>query len=104
QHSQLENDNHAYNIFINHTLDSLTEIEWQSKLKYNATIQDKTEHNAFLTSDDLLTRSTDIADNASGKTSDWYHSIKIIRSFKNRDRKFIANYNIGTINTDVNGF
>lgn len=103
QNLNQHNENYSANLLINCTIDSLTDLELQSKLKYTTGDQDKIEKNSFLTTDNLLTRSTDIDNTNNTSNYDWSNSIKLTRNFKNRDRRFIVNYNIGLTHGRADG-
>ncbi|MCX6292433.1 MAG: outer membrane beta-barrel family protein [Bacteroidetes bacterium] len=103
QHSQQQNKSHAANLTITQTIDSLSEIEVQSKVKYSTSEQNKTGRNSFLTNSGILARTTGIDNSSDGKNSDWNNSIKLTRNFKKRDRKLVANYNIGIITNESDG-
>ena len=95
QNSDQHNENHIANLTINHTIDSLTELEVMLKFKNTSGTQRKIELNNFLTNTDVLSRSTDINNSSNNNNYNWNNSVKLTRNFKKRERKIVANYNIG---------
>jgi hypothetical protein len=96
-------EKHSPNLTIVHTLDSLTEIELTSKLKYNTGSQYTSEYDAWSTNSDSITRTTFVNLSSSTKNYDWTNSAKVTRTFKKKDRKLIANYSIGLVNSNTKG-
>jgi len=93
-HSYQQNQNHAVNLTLVRTLDSLTEVEVQSRLKYSISDQNSTRQTSFSSMAGMLTRITDISNTVNGNNTDWNNSIKLTRTFHKKDRKLILNYNI----------
>jgi outer membrane receptor protein involved in Fe transport len=93
-HSFQQNTGHSANITVTQTLDSLTELELQSKLKNSEGERSSTETNDFFSLDDIETRATGINNSNNSSSTSWNNGLKFTRSFKNRDRKFVADYHI----------
>ena len=103
QSSEQQNENHSANITITETLDSLTELELQSRLKYAEGERSSAESNEFFSLDNVETRNTDISNISNNNSTGWNNSIKFTRNFKNRDRKFVADYKIDLNNNTSEG-
>ncbi len=97
-------EKHSPNITIVQTLDSLTELEVSSKLKYNMGNQFSNEYVTLSTNNDSITRTTSVNPSSSTINYDWVNSAKVTRTFKKKDRKIVANYNLGLVNADTKGF
>ncbi len=96
----------SHNIGLKFTqqLDSLTKLEIEPKLTLNKTTSDASSITGFQTSDNLLTRTTDLLNTsvADGLTTN--STIRLTRDFKKKYRKLIFRYNVTTNdnNSDVN--
>ena len=95
---------HAPNISITQTLDSLTELEIISKLKYNIGSQFSNEYDTLSTNADSVTRTTSINPSSNTKNYDWTNTAKLTHNFKKKDRKLVINYSLGLVNSDTKGF
>lgn len=94
QSSLQKNQSHSANLTVLETLDSLTEIELKSKLTYSEAERSSFESNDYFSVDNIRTRETIIDNNNTSNNSGWTNSLKFTRSFKNRDRKFVADYKL----------
>lgn len=97
-------ESHAPNLTITQTIDSLTELEITSKLKYNTGSQDSYEYDSLRTNSDSLTRTTFINPSNTTSNYDWNNTAKLTHKFKKKDRKFTANYSLALSHGDTKGF
>ncbi len=97
-------ESHAPNLSITQTIDSLTELEITSKLKYNIGDQYSFEYDSLLTNSDSLTRTTFISPSSKTKNYDWNNSVRLTRKFEKKDRKLVVNYTLGLSHSDTKGF
>ncbi len=102
--SYKEGEKHAPNLTITQTLDSLTELELISKLKYNSGSQFSSEYDTWSTNSDSITRTNSVNPSSSTVNYDWTNTLKLTRTFKKKDRKLVANYSFGIVNADSKGF
>ena len=96
-------EGHAVSFKITQTLDSLTELEFEPKIKLNSTKQDNFSSTSFLTDADTLTRQTNVRNTNNASGYDINTNIKLKRSFKNRDRQFRMNYNVILVDNKSDG-
>lgn len=96
-------EGHAINFKITQTLDSLTELEFEPKIKLNSSKQDNFSITNFLTNEDTLTRQTNVRNTNKAEGYDINTNIKLKRSFKNRDRQFRMNYNVILVDNKSDG-
>ncbi len=96
-------EKHSPNLTIVQTLDSLTELEVSSKLKYNMGSQYSFEYDTLSTNSDSVTRKTSVTPSTSTINYDWTNSAKLTRTFKRKDRKLVAYYSLGLVNVDTKG-
>ena len=97
-------ESHAPNLSITQTIDSLTDLEITSKLKYNIGSQYSSEYDSLRTNSDSLTRTTFINPSSSTKNYDWNNTLKLTHRFKKKDRKIVANYSLALNDADTKGF
>ncbi len=93
-------ESHSINAKIVQTLDSLTELEIEPKLR----LSNDNKKNRFLTSffgsDSLLTHQNDVSNAIDLEGYSLNTFVRLTRKFKNRDRRFRMNYNF-LINDNV---
>lgn len=96
-------EGHSVNFKITQTLDSLTELEIEPKIKLNSTKQDNFSITNFLSDDDTLTRQTNVRNTNKAEGYEINTNVKLKRSFKNRDRQFRMNYNVILVDNKSDG-
>ena len=102
--SHKSGEKHAPNITIIQTIDSLTELEVSSKLKYNEGNKYSYAYDTLSTNSDSVTRTTSVNPSSTTNNYDWTNSAKVTRNFKKKERKLVVNYTIGLVNADTKGF
>lgn len=93
-------ETHGVNMKITQTLDSLTELEIEPKLKLNSGTSSLFQGSRFLTTTDTLSRSTDANSNSEAQGYNLNTSVKLTKRFKLRDRMLRVNYNLA-LNEDM---
>jgi hypothetical protein len=84
---------HAINMKLVQSLDSLTDLEIEPKLKLSSNNQNNQQAMSFFTKQDSLTHQSDVSNlnDANGYTLNTF--VRLTRKFKNLDRRFRMNYN-----------
>lgn len=103
-----KNQAHVVNLNIIQPIDSLTELQLKSNLKYTLTNENKLDNTDFNTIENVLTRQTDITNNKASNNYDLNNNLKLTRHFKKKDRLLVLTYNqqysdltsIGLLKTD----
>lgn len=91
-HSIKEMQSHAINMKIIQTLDSLTDLEIEPKLKLNKDYKTNRFITSFFTDEDSLTHQTDVDNAIDLRGYSLNTAARLIRKFKNRDRRLRVNY------------
>lgn len=94
---------HAINFGIVQTLDSLTELEIKPKLTLNGNKTENFSTNSFYTSNDTLTRKTEVLNQNKASGYDLTAFAKLTRKFKKKDRLLTINYSYNQKNDLANG-
>jgi len=94
-----KSDGHSINLRLTQTLDSLTELVIEPKVKLNSSQQDNSQVTQFLTSKDTITHITNIENGNKASGYSINTNVLLTRKFKNRDRLFTVNY---SLNADDN--
>ncbi len=89
-----KSDGHSINLKLTQTLDSLTELIIEPKVKVNSTEQNNNQITEFFTSKDTLTHSTNLENTNKASGYNINTDFKLTRKFKNRDRLLMLDYNI----------
>ena len=97
-------ESHSVNATITYELDSFTQLTIQSKIKSDKNSQDDVGTNTFLTASDFITRVTNTTTTNDGSYFNSDNLLKVIRSFKNKDRKLVAYYNFKTLDNKSDGY
>lgn len=87
-----KNQNHAFDMRINIKLDSLTELTFKPKIKYNTSSAQNLQNDDFISATNKLTRQTNILNTNDRENIDATASIKINRNFLKKDRNFVISY------------
>ncbi len=95
---------HAFNFGIVQTIDSLTELEIRPKLVLNTNKTENFTVNDFLTSNDTLTRKTEILNQNKANGYDANVFSKLTHRFKKKDRLLQINYSYNNKNDIADGF
>ncbi|CAN5396387.1 outer membrane beta-barrel protein [soil metagenome] len=96
-------EKHSPNLTIIQTIDSLTELELSSRLKYNIGSSFSTEFDTLSTNSDSITRTTSVNPSNSTTNYDWTNSAKLTHNFKKKERKLVVNYSLGMVNSETKG-
>jgi hypothetical protein len=99
-----KNETHSINFKITQTIDSLTELIIEPKFNLSNATQNNFQLSRFLTTNDVLTHQTDIANTNKAKGYDINTSVRLNRKFKNRDRSLKLYYNFSANNNKSDGF
>ncbi len=86
-------ESHAINMKLVQTLDSLTELQIEPKLKLNNDKISNQFATSFFTKQDTLTRESDISNSSETKGYSLNTFVRLTRKYKNRDRRSTLNYN-----------
>ena len=81
----------------------MTEIEIQSRSKFNLTSQDASEMHSFYTLEDTVTRSTISNNRSKYNNRELNNSLKLIQSFGIRDRKLVMEYGLNVLHAVGDG-
>jgi len=92
-HDIQNNESHAINMKLIQTLDSLTELEFEPKLKLNKNTTSNETITSFFTNKDSLTHQAAVSNSSDIGGYDLNTFIRLTRKFKKKDRKFRMNYN-----------
>lgn len=87
-----ETESHSINMKIVQTLDSLTDLEIEPKLKLNKDYKTNRFITSFLTAKDSLVNQTDVMNATKLDGYSLNTTARLIRKFRNRDRRFRLNY------------
>ncbi len=98
-----QNAGHSINFSITQQLDSATELEIVPKLSFNTASANNEALSQYLSSTDLLTRSTLVQNTTGTKNADLSGKIRLKRNFKKTDRQLVLIYNYGHSQTDQSG-
>jgi hypothetical protein len=95
---------HAINMKLVQSLDSLTDLEIEPKLKLNRNNQNNQQVMSFFTKQDTLTHQSDVSNlnNTDGYSLNTF--VRLTRKFKNLDRRFRMNYNYLITDNASDGF
>jgi outer membrane receptor protein involved in Fe transport len=95
--------NNNFNVTVNQTIDSLTELELQNKTKYITNDLLKSESNSFLTNTNTLTRKTSLTNTNNGKTYDITGSARLTRNFKLKEKRLVFYYLYNIVDNKIAG-
>ncbi|MES2131334.1 MAG: TonB-dependent receptor [Bacteroidota bacterium] len=98
-----KNEAHSINFTLNQEIDSLTELSLNSKIKFLSDKSSSSNVTDFVTSDNIKTRNTSIANSSNGNGYDISNNLKLLRKFKKKDRLLTLNYNNTFSNNESNG-
>lgn len=87
-----ESESHAFNMKITQTLDSLTELEIEPKLRLNKDYKNNRFVTSFLTEKDSLLHKSDVTNTTKLGGYSVNTLARLTRKFKNRDRRLRLNY------------
>lgn len=89
-----EATSHSINLKIIQTLDSLTELEIEPKLKLNKnTLGNSVLTSFYTTADTLMTHQSDVSNSSETDGYALNTFVRLTRKFKKKDRRFKMNYN-----------
>jgi hypothetical protein len=101
--NKFNTQSHAVNFKLTQTLDSLTDLEIEPKLKLNYSQSLDEQHTRFLTTDDTLTHQTNVLNTNDAKGYDLTATAKLTHRFKKKDRLFRMNYMLQMNNDQAKG-
>lgn len=87
-----KNEAHALNIGIEQRIDSLTDLNFTSKIKLINSNSLSTDETDFLSSNDLKTRNTSIYNSSKSSGYDVANNLKLLKRFKKKDRLLTLTY------------
>lgn len=106
--NRFSNQSHRLNMNLVHKLDSLTELTLRPKLNYSSGSRANQQYDGFLSSENLLTRETNINNSNTNEAMDGNVFIRLSRNFKKKDRNLSINYQPSmaktTSNTELNSY
>ena len=94
---------HSINLKLVQTLDSLTELEVESKLKLNGNKGSSQSLTAFYNIKDTLERQTDVSNTSTVQGYNSNTFLRLTRKFKKPDRKLRFNYNYMLVGSASDG-
>ena len=94
---------HSINLKITQTIDSLTEVVIEPKIKLNTSQQDNISSTQFITSKDTLSHRSNVENTNNAKGYDINTTVRLNRKFKNRDRLLTVTYNIEANDNESKG-
>lgn len=98
------NETHSINFAIEQKIDSLTDINFKSSIKFsnnNSTSQNETD---FITANSIKTRNTSIDNLSNGNGYDVSNTIRLIKRFMKKDRLLNTTYSNNIINNEALGY
>lgn len=102
-HDIQNTETHAFNLKITQKLDSLTELEFEPKLKLNNNKGSSKSLTSFYSIKDSLVRQTDVSNSSTAQGYNLNTFVRLTRSFKKKDRKLRFNYNILLVGSASDG-
>ena len=99
-----KNQNHAFDMRLTVKLDSLTELTFKPKIKYNISEGRNSQNDEFISAANQLTRQTNIINTSERENIDATASIKINRNFLKKDRNFVITYQPNYVSSNANSF
>ncbi len=90
--NKFSNQSHRLNMNLVHKFDSLTELTVRPKLNYNGGSRDNQQYDGFLSSENVLTRETNINNSNNNEAMDGNVFIRLSRNFKKKDRNLSFQY------------
>lgn len=97
-------ESHSINMKLTQTLDSLTELEIEPKLKLNKNEGSNHSLTSFYSMNDSLARQTDVSNSSTSEGYNLNTFVRLTRKFKKKDRKLRFNYNYLLIGSASDGF
>lgn len=88
-----KNETHSINFYIEQKIDSLTDVNLKSTIKFLNNSATTVNQTNFLTSNYIKTRNSNINNQGNSNGIDVTNSLKLIRRFKKKDRQLIITYN-----------
>jgi hypothetical protein len=98
-----QSESHAINMKLVQSLDSLTELEIEPKLKLNKNDQNNQQVMSFFTKQNVLTRESDVSNQTNTDGYSLNTFVRLTRKFKKLDRRFRMNYNYLITDNASNG-
>ncbi|MBA3648009.1 MAG: TonB-dependent receptor [Chitinophagales bacterium] len=94
----------SLNLTIIESLDSVTDLELQTKLSYSPVSAKNKSFTEFFTESDMLTRSTSVESSNKTDAVNLSENLKFTRRFKKQDRLLVLNYSYTLSNNKSEGF
>ncbi len=98
------NEAHSVNFSIDQNIDSLTDLNVTSKIKFLNDKSSSLNETDFIRSDNVKTRNTGISNSNRGSGYDITNNIKLLRKFKKKDRLLTLSYNNAFSNNQSEGY
>jgi hypothetical protein len=95
--------NHVLNFTIEQNVDSLTRLTIKPKFTMGESANEHSEVNQFRTTEDTLTRQTDISNTSNGVSYELTNKLKLRREFRKPDRVLRLDYDFDMSRSDGNG-
>ena len=101
--NQIQNA-HTVNFTVEHKLDSLTTLELVSNLTLRDERDERTNETRFITPQGVVTNGTDVTNRSEAEGLEGNVNLKMVRNFKKRNRKLIAEYQFGYSDNERENF
>ena len=98
-----KNEAHAINIGIEQRIDSLTDLNFTSKIKMINTNASSSNETDFVTADNIKTRNTSINSSSKSFGYDVANNLKLLKRFKKKDRLLTLSYSNAISQTNSDG-
>jgi hypothetical protein len=96
-------ESHAINVKLTQTIDSLTELEIEPKLKLNSNEGSNRSLTSFYTMKDSLARQTDVSNSSTASGYNLNTYVRLTKKFMKKDRKLRVNYNYVLVGSESKG-
>jgi hypothetical protein len=101
--NQNTTENHSINFNLEQKIDSLTDLFLISKVNLNSDNIKNNEETNFVDENNIITRNTQVSNNAKTKAQDISNNLKINRKFKKKDRLLVVSYNQSYSKNELDG-
>ena len=99
-----KNETHSINFSIEQKIDSLTDINFKSSIKFLKNSSSSLNETDFISANAIRTRNTSIDNLSNGNGYDISNTIKLIKRFMKKDRLLNTTYSNNIINNEALGF
>lgn len=98
-----KNENHTINFTLEQQIDSLTDLNLISKVKFLSDRSASTDETDFVRADNVRTRNTSIFNDNKGSGYEINNNLKLTRRFKKKDRQLVMGYTNTFSNNESDG-